>query len=69
MQFTVRRTSGSRWSWTLLGIRGELIATSEADFPSQVQASAAAFAFAQMVQKASRSIALAQDADPHPKLL
>jgi hypothetical protein len=68
MQFTVGMTTGSRWGWTLIGTRGEPVASSEADFPSQVQASAAAVAFAQLVQKASRSIVLAQSADPQPKL-
>lgn len=68
MQFTVCESTGSRWSWTLLGSRGELVASSDGDFPSQVQASAAALAFAQLVQKASRSIVLSHAADPQPKL-
>lgn len=68
MQFTVSKTTGSRWSWTLLGMRGEMVATSDGDFPSQVQASAAAVAFAQLVQRASKTILLEQAADPHPKL-
>lgn len=68
MQFTLSRTTGSRWSWTLLGIRGETVASSDGDFASQVQASAAAVAFAQLVQKASRSIVLASSDDLEPKL-
>lgn len=68
MQFTVNKTTGSRWSWTLFGMRGETVASSTDDFPSQVQASAAAVAFAQLVQKASKSIVLASSADPEPSL-
>lgn len=69
MQFTVSRTTGSRWIWTLFGIRGERVAASDVDFPTEVQASAAAVAFAQLVRKASTAIVLAHAADPQPRLV
>lgn len=53
MQFEVSEERPGLWSWTLRGARGETIARSPAGFPSQVQASAAATAFARMVARAS----------------
>lgn len=53
MQFEVSEERPGQWSWTLRGTRGETIARSPVGYPSQVQASAAATAFARMVAKAS----------------
>lgn len=52
MRFEVSEERPGHWSWTLRGNAGEMIARSPANFPSQVQASAAATAFARMVAKA-----------------
>lgn len=53
MQFEVSEERPGLWSWTLRGSRGETVARSPVGYPSQVQASAAATAFARMVAKAS----------------
>jgi uncharacterized protein YegP (UPF0339 family) len=53
MQFEVSEERPGKWSWTLRGSSGETIARSPVGYPSQVQASAAATAFARMVAKAS----------------
>lgn len=53
MQFEVIEDGPGQWSWTLRGSYGEMIARSPAGYPSQIQASAAATAFARMVAKAS----------------
>lgn len=53
MQFEVNEERPGQWSWTLRSSRGETIARSPVGYPSQVQASAAATAFARMVAKAS----------------
>lgn len=68
MRFLVSRTNENRWGWSLLGLAGETLASSQQDFPTQVQASAAAVAFSQLVGKASKSIATAVDNDPQPSL-
>jgi hypothetical protein len=68
MRFLVSRTTGNRWGWSLLGMAGETLASSQQDFPSEVQASAAAVAFSQLVGKASKSIGTAVDGDPQPTL-
>lgn len=53
MQFEVSEERPGKWSWTLRGLQGETVARSPVGYPSQVQASAAATAFARMVAKAS----------------
>lgn len=53
MQFEVSEERPGLWSWTLRGSYGETIARSHAGYPSQVQASAAATAFARMVARAA----------------
>jgi hypothetical protein len=69
MRFLVSRTSGNRWGWSLVGMAGETLAASKQDFPSEVQASAAAVAFSQLVGKASRNIGSALENELQPTLL
>lgn len=68
MRFLVSRTTTNRWGWSLVGFAGEILASSKQDFPTEVQASAAAVAFSQLVGKASKSIGSAADGDPQPTL-
>ncbi|GJE27422.1 hypothetical protein [Methylobacterium organophilum] len=56
MRFEVSEDRPGHWSWILRGSFGELIARSHADYPSRIQASAAATAFAQMVTKACQQM-------------
>jgi hypothetical protein len=56
MRFLVSRTTGNRWGWSLVGLAGETLASSKQDFPSEIQASAAAVAFSQLVGRASKNI-------------
>lgn len=53
MRFDVIEDRPGLWSWALLGSYGETIARSPRGYPTQVQASAAATAFAQLVARAS----------------
>lgn len=56
MQFDMIEERPGEWCWTLRGTSGETIARSRAGYPSEVQASAAATAFARMVAKACQRI-------------
>ena len=56
MQFEVSEERPGLWLWILRGAVGETIARSRAGYPSQIQASAAATAFARMVAKAGSQV-------------
>jgi hypothetical protein len=56
MRFLVSRTTENRWGWSLVGLSGETLASSKQDFPSEIQASAAAVAFSQLMGRASKTI-------------
>ncbi len=53
MQFELSEEKPGQWCWILRGSYGETVARSPAGYPSKVQASAAATAFARMVARAS----------------
>ncbi|VUD73116.1 hypothetical protein MET9862_03730 [Methylobacterium symbioticum] len=55
MQFEVR-PAGNVWEWVLLNEVREVLAASHRTFPTSTQASAAALAWSQMVNKAARTL-------------
>lgn len=55
MQFEVRPT-GSMWEWVLLNEVREVLAESHRTFPTSTQASAAALAWSQMVNRAAKAL-------------
>ncbi|MGH1572005.1 hypothetical protein ACRAWG_16555 [Methylobacterium sp. P31] len=55
MQFEIRESSRSLWSWILVNESEETVVESRRSFPSRAQATAAALAFSQLVARAGRS--------------
>nr|WP_144766569.1 hypothetical protein [Methylobacterium dankookense] len=55
MQFEVR-LAGNVWEWVLLNDVREILAASHRTFPTSTQASAAALAWSQMVNRAARTL-------------
>lgn len=55
MRFRIRET-GQLWSWALVNASDETVAQSPHAFPSAAQASAAARAFAQLVDRAGKAL-------------
>ncbi|MCJ2069638.1 hypothetical protein MKK75_12710 [Methylobacterium sp. J-030] len=56
MQFEIRETSRSLWSWVLLNETAEPVMESRRNFPSRAQAAAAALAFSHLVARAGRTL-------------
>jgi len=56
VQFEIRESSRSLWSWALLNDTEETVLVSRRSFPSRAQATAAALAFSQLVARAGRSL-------------
>lgn len=56
MHFALNQNGPGQWAWCLRDTAGGEIARSSVAYPSEVQASAAAMAFAQMVAQAGRQI-------------
>ena len=56
MQFDIRETGRSAWSWVLVNETEDTIIASRRSFPSRAQASAAALAFSQLVARAGRTL-------------
>lgn len=55
MRFRIREAD-HLWSWTLVNEADETVAESPHGFPSAAQASAAALAFAQLVNRAGKAL-------------
>ncbi|MGY2050847.1 hypothetical protein [Methylobacterium sp. JK268] len=56
MEFRVEQEGKGKWGWRLLGPRGVTLLRSDETYGSEVQASAAATAFARLVAQASRKM-------------
>ena len=56
MQFEIRESGRSLWSWVLLNGTEETVLVSGRSFPSRAQAMAAALAFSQLVARAGRTL-------------
>ncbi|MFE1602523.1 hypothetical protein [Methylobacterium sp. ID0610] len=56
MEFRVEQEQPGQWGWRLLGPRGVTLLRSDETYGSQIQASAAATAFARLVVQASRKM-------------
>ncbi|WP_342106392.1 hypothetical protein [Methylobacterium sp. SI9] len=56
MQFEIRESGRSLWSWALVNETAETVLESRRSFPSRAQATAAALAFSQLVARAGRSL-------------
>jgi len=54
VQFEIRETSRSLWSWVLLNETAETVLESRRSFPSRAQATA--LAFSQLVGRAGRTL-------------
>lgn len=57
MRFRIRETD-HLWSWALVNDAEETVAQSPHGFPSAAQASAAALAFAQLVNRAGKALTI-----------
>lgn len=56
MHFALKQNGPGQWAWCLHDPSGGEVARSPVAYPSEVQASAAAMAFARMVAQAGRQI-------------
>jgi uncharacterized protein YegP (UPF0339 family) len=56
VQFEIRESSRSAWSWVLLAETENTLIESPCSFPSKAQAMAAALAFSQLVARAGRTL-------------
>jgi hypothetical protein len=56
VQFEIRESSRSLWSWVLLNETSETVIESRRSFPSRAQATAAALAFSLLVARAGRTL-------------
>jgi hypothetical protein len=57
VQFEIRESGRSVWSWVLVNETAETVLVSRRSFPSRAQATAAALAFSQLVARAGRTLA------------
>lgn len=56
VHFDLLERESSSWGWALRNAYGEEVAQSHIDYPSRVQASAAAVAFSRLVAEAGRQV-------------
>ncbi|KAA0122196.1 hypothetical protein CIW48_19555 [Methylobacterium sp. P1-11] len=56
MHFEIRSTGRHLWTWVLLDAAHMAVMESDRTFPSEAQASAAAFAFSKLVTRAGKTL-------------